>query len=166
MSNLKPCRECTTSVSISAKSCPNCGARQPAKSKHEYKRKRRVFLKTLAVLWLIGFLLHIFDGENENKPYRESKAKWKKTKLSDGTVMEGYTVNGEPFGHWTITYPDGRIDKGKIVNGQQHGYWTETYPDGMVRKGQMVNGKAHGEITIIYPTGATDKFQYVNGKRQ
>ena len=84
-------------------------------------------------------------------------------KLSDGTIMEGETVNGEPYGHWTITYPDGQVDEGEIVNGQQHGYWTEIYPDGRVRTGQMVNGKAHGQVTITYPDGTVEEVRYRYG---
>lgn len=50
---MKPCRECATSVSTEAQTCPNCGVKSPTK-KPTGKRNLLIGVGILIVLWAIG----------------------------------------------------------------------------------------------------------------
>ena len=90
------------------------------------------------------------------------------TKLPDGTVMEGPIADGEPQGHFVITFPDGTVMEGAIGDGERQGHWIIKLADGTVKEGLFVNGVKQGQWK---GTGYgrrhayIDEGQYVNGKK-
>jgi hypothetical protein len=84
---------------------------------------------------------------------------------SDGTVLEGDWVDGEPHGKGTgkSTYSDGEFYVGEYVDGREHGKGKYTYSNGAVYEGDWVDGREHGKGKCTYKDGSVLEGDYVDG---
>ena len=94
MSNLANCRDCNVEVSASARSCPKCGAKNPASSHRKIRIRFWVGVGSIALLLLFGlFRYESFEGP-----------RWEFVELRTGVSRSGQLrqcirryVRGAPF---------------------------------------------------------------------
>ena len=61
--------------------------------------------------------------------------------LADGTVFDGYFINGQLEGYCEIIYPSGASRFGTFKNNQAHGYFSYEPGDGYRYQEYYENGK-------------------------
>ncbi len=69
--------------------------------------------------------------------------------LSDGTIKEGFFINGQLEGPGTITCPDQRIIEGKFQQDKLNGKGKVSYPDHRIIEGNFYDGKLDGQGKMI-----------------
>lgn len=126
------------------------------------------------------FLAEI-EGVNHNKMDSPSVLTY-----PDGQVEQGWYLNGEKSGMWTIVFPTNIVAQGNYVcgkkhgqwdirdangyrafgnyaNDKKHGVWSIVYPDGIKATGRMHNDATHGPWTVVYPDGRMKQGEFQSG---
>jgi hypothetical protein len=82
---------------------------------------------------------------------------WRKLMYSDGTVYEGYTLNGKRHGHGKFLDKSGNRYEGEWRDNLAHGYGFKVFrQDGGRHEGLYFKDKRHGWGIYLWETG--DKF--------
>ena len=77
----------------------------------------------------------------------------------------GRLEGGRQTGHWVTRQADGTVAEGFYMDGEREGHWIGRFPDGTVGEGPMVDGKQHGDWVFRDPNGDTSVRRFENGVR-
>ena len=118
-------------------------------------------LRTIVFAGLTGLLVSStalagFEYEGGRNAFNRFQGKGKFTS-SQGTVYDGYWVDGRREGEGVETKPDGERYEGTWLNNKENGHGRKTFANGDIYDGNWVAGKIEGEGTYIYSNG--NRFQ-------
>ena len=84
--------------------------------------------------------------------------------LPDGTVWDGFWINGKPTKRGTIKWKNGQVYDGEWNSYGPNGEGKMMYPDKRVYTGTFRNGERHGQGTLTMPNGESFKGEFVDDK--
>lgn len=82
----------------------------------------------------------------------------------DGTVWDGFWLNGEPTKRGTIKWKNGQVYDGEWNSYGPNGEGKMMYPDKRVYTGMFRDGERHGQGTLTMPNGESFKGEFVDDK--
>lgn len=82
----------------------------------------------------------------------------------DGTVWDGFWINGKPTKRGTIKWKNGQVYDGEWNSYGPNGEGKMMYPDKRVYTGTFRNGERHGQGTLTMPNGESFKGEFVDDK--
>ncbi len=111
------------------------------------------------------FALGEYIGPDPENPASGKLTKGK-LKYKDGTMYEGYILNGNTA-HLMgkFTFPSGNVYEGDINLGKLHGRGKMTYTAGDLYEGEFRNGKKEGYGIYNFASGASYQGEWKDGKR-
>lgn len=82
----------------------------------------------------------------------------------DGTVWDGFWLNGKPTKRGTIKWKNGQVYDGEWNSYGPNGEGKMMYPDKRVYTGTFRDGERHGQGTLTMPNGESFKGEFVDDK--
>ena len=82
----------------------------------------------------------------------------------DGTVWDGFWLNGKPTKRGTIKWKNGQVYDGEWNSYGPNGEGKMMYPDKRVYTGTFRDGERHGHGTLTMPNGESFKGEFVDDK--
>lgn len=82
----------------------------------------------------------------------------------DGTVWDGFWLNGKPTKRGTIKWKNGQVYDGEWNSYGPNGEGMMMYPDKRVYTGTFRDGERHGHGTLTMPNGESFKGEFVDDK--
>lgn len=82
----------------------------------------------------------------------------------DGTVWDGFWLNGKPTKRGTIKWKNGQVYDGEWNSYGPNGEGKMMYPDMRVYTGTFRDGERHGQGTLTMPNGESFKGEFVDDK--
>lgn len=82
----------------------------------------------------------------------------------DGTVCDGFWLNGKPTKRGTIKWKNGQVYDGEWNSYGPNGEGKMMYPDKRVYTGTFRDGERHGHGTLTMPNGESFKGEFVDDK--
>lgn len=82
----------------------------------------------------------------------------------DGTVWDGFWLNGKPTKRGTIKWKNGQVYDGEWNSYGPNGEGKMMYPDMRVYTGMFRDGERHGQGTLTMPNGESFKGEFVDDK--
>lgn len=82
----------------------------------------------------------------------------------DGTVWDGFWLNGKPTKRGTIKWKNGQVYDGEWNSYGPNGEGMMMYPDKRVYTGTFRDGERHGQGTLTMPNGESFKGEFVDDK--
>lgn len=82
----------------------------------------------------------------------------------DGTVWDGFWINGKPTKRGTIKWKNGQVYDGEWNSYGPNGEGKMMYPDKRVYTGTFRDGERHGHGTLTMPNGESFKGEFVDDK--
>lgn len=82
----------------------------------------------------------------------------------DGTVWDGFWLNGKPTKRGTIKWKNGHVYDGEWNSYGPNGEGKMMYPDKRVYTGTFRDGERHGHGTLTMPNGESFKGEFVDDK--
>ena len=82
----------------------------------------------------------------------------------DGTVWDGFWLNGKPTKRGTIKWKNGQVYDGEWNSYGPNGEGKMMYPDMRVYTGMFRDGERHGQGTLTMPNGESFKGEVVDDK--
>ena len=76
-----------------------------------------------------AFTLFLAVSPNAQQPDEPPQPQWTVVNHENGRSEEGYLLDGERVGHWTIRFPHDSIWSGPYVDGLRHGLWRQVDGD-------------------------------------
>lgn len=80
----------------------------------------------------------------------------------DGTVWDGFWLNGKPTKRGTIKWKNGQVYDGEWNSYGPNGEGKMMYPDKRVYTGTFRDGERHGQGTLTMPNGESFKGEFVD----
>lgn len=82
----------------------------------------------------------------------------------DGTVWDGFWLNGKPTKRGTIKWKNGQVYDGEWNSYGPNGEGKMMYPDKRVYTGTFRDGERHGQGMLTMPNGESFKGEFVDDK--
>ena len=82
----------------------------------------------------------------------------------DGTVWDGFWLNGKPTKRGTIKWKNGQVYDGEWNSYGPNGEGKMMFPDMRVYTGTFRDGERHGQGTLTMPNGESFKGEFVDDK--